>query len=260
MPGVNDMVAAAERSLGLVDTPNYITNWYVGRNGAIFARAPWCDMSITYWAYHSGNYQAVNFDQDFAYTVYHAQRFQRSGRWNVDVAGIRRGDILFFDWDLSNNIGNIDHVGIVTAVVGRDIHTVEANTENSCARRVRRADTVVGYGRPAYVNSPMPAPVPVPINPVHRWFFFPTLKQGDKDKGRASQFPQIAAPVATLQNALNIIYNRESPKMLIPDGDFGLATNHVVYDFQRFAKLIADGVVGPRTWNAIAYFMALKGR
>src|SRR3990172_9340688 len=140
MPGANDMVAMAERSLGLSGRPNYITNWYAARNGAYFARAPWCDMSITYWAYHSGNYQAVNFGQDFAYTVYHAQRFHRDGRWNVDVAGIRRGDILFFDWGFSNGIAYIDHVGIVTAVNGRDIHTVEGNTSDMCARRVRRSE------------------------------------------------------------------------------------------------------------------------
>jgi len=258
MPGANDMVAAAERSLGVSGRPNYITNWYGNRNGAYFRTAPWCDESITYWAYHSGNYQAVNFGQDFAYTVYHAQRFQRAGRWVTDVGGIRRGDVVFFDWSFSNNVGAIDHVGLVTAVNGRDIHTVEGNTDNACLRRVRHAATIVGYGRPAYVNAPMPAPRPPASG--HRLAGYPSLKVGNRDTVRASTFPQANTPVATLQNALNIIYNRENPRMLNPDGQFGAATNHVVVDFQRLAKLTPDGVVGPRTWDAVAYFLALKGR
>jgi murein DD-endopeptidase MepM/ murein hydrolase activator NlpD len=157
------MIAKCESYLGLRGRPNEITRWYAQRNGSWFADAAWCNMFITYCAFHSGNYPAVNHGKDYAYTVYHAQRFVEAGEWHTDTAGIRRGDIVFFDWNGSNNISAIDHIGIVTKVVGADIHTVEGNTSDSCARRVRRADTIVGYGRPKYVNvTPKPEPKPEP--------------------------------------------------------------------------------------------------
>jgi len=144
------MIKKMESQLGVVGRPNTATRWYAGRNGAYFANAAWCNMLITWAAYHSDNYDAVCHGKDWAYTVWHAQEFQKRGQWHVDVAGIRRGDIIFLDWAGTNSIGAIDHIGIVTGVNGRDILTIEGNTADRCARRVRRAEDIVGYGRPAY--------------------------------------------------------------------------------------------------------------
>lgn len=155
---LESMVMYMESLLGTKGRPNKVTNWYANRNGSYFANAAWCNMTITYVAYQSGNYDAVCFGKDYAYTVYHAQRFQQAGQWNVDVAGIKRGDIVFFDWDGSNNVGAIDHIGIVTGVNGRDILTIEGNTDDSVARRVRRAEEIVGYGRPNYPATARPRP------------------------------------------------------------------------------------------------------
>jgi len=152
MPGVEEVISQCEKFLGTVGRPNEATRWYAARNGAYFANAAWCDMFITWAAHQSGNYNVVNFGKDFAYTVWHAQEFQKHGQWNTDTAGIRRGDIVFFDWAGTNSIAHIDHVGIVTDVNGRDVLTIEGNTSDRCARRVRRADTIVGYGRPAYAQ------------------------------------------------------------------------------------------------------------
>lgn len=147
------MITQAKKSLGLTGRPNYITKWYAARNGSFFADAPWCQMAISYWAFHSGNYDAVCFGKDYAYTVWSAQEFQKRGRWGVDTAGITPGAIAFFDWAGTNNIGAIDHVGLVVAVNGRDITVLEGNTSDSCKLRIRHADTIVGYGRPAYVTA-----------------------------------------------------------------------------------------------------------
>ena len=35
------------------------------------------------------------------------------------------------------------------------------------------------------------------------------------------------------------------------DGDYGQATERAVMDFQRDAGLTADGICGPRTWEAL---------
>lgn len=148
------MIAKVESRLGTTGRPNIATRWYAARNGPYFANAAWCNMFLTWAAHESGNYSQVCFGKDFAYTVWHAQEFQNNGQWHTDTAGIRRGDIVFFDWQGSNSIAHIDHVGIVTGVNGRDILTIEGNTDDRVARRVRHADDIAGYGRPAYPAEP----------------------------------------------------------------------------------------------------------
>jgi hypothetical protein len=162
MSGIEAMIAQAEKSLGLRE-PNYIQSWYRGRNGSAYAgNFPWCNASITYWAYYSGNHAEVCFGTDYAYTVAHAERFRVKGRWHFGTSGIARGDIVFFDWAGTDRIAAIDHVGIVTGVRSDGkILTIEGNTNNVCARRVRGAFEIAGYGRPAYkgaTSTPTPAP------------------------------------------------------------------------------------------------------
>src|SRR4051812_17971349 len=127
-PGTVDaMVQAMESCLGAHESngnnTNFITQWY-GMNGE-----PWCDMTVTYAAYHSGNAQSVCFGGKYAYTVAHAQAFKDRGAWHamtngVVNSGIRRGDVIFFDWDGGTSIGAIDHVGVVTGVSGSTVLTI----------------------------------------------------------------------------------------------------------------------------------------
>jgi peptidoglycan hydrolase-like protein with peptidoglycan-binding domain len=49
--------------------------------------------------------------------------------------------------------------------------------------------------------------------------------------------------VTSLQKALNLITGAS----LVEDGDFGNSTHAAVVAFQKFFKLGADGVVGPKT-------------
>ncbi|CAN5666707.1 NlpC/P60 family protein [soil metagenome] len=55
--------------------------------------------------------------------------------------------------------------------------------------------------------------------------------------------------VVTLQQKLNT-YSFINPK-LVPDGAFGSKTRTAVLRFQNESWLVADGVVGPCTWNAV---------
>jgi peptidoglycan hydrolase-like protein with peptidoglycan-binding domain len=155
---LESMVMFFESLLGTKGRPNKITQWYANRQGSYFATAPWCNMAVTYVAYHSGNYDAVCFGKDYAYTVWHAEEFKRKGQWYTDTAGIRRGDIVFFDWGGSNSISAIDHIGVVTGVNGRDVLTIEGNTDDAVRRRVRTAAEIVGYGRPNYPLTARPGP------------------------------------------------------------------------------------------------------
>lgn len=153
MAGREAMIRSMEKCLGMRE-PNKIQQWYRSRNGSAYNyNFPWCNATITWAAVDSGNHGTVCFGTDYAYTVAHAQRFKNAGRWHSDIAGIRRGDIVFFDWGGTNSIGKIDHVGIVTSVKGGTVYTIEGNTANVCARRVRYASTIAGYGRPSYSSS-----------------------------------------------------------------------------------------------------------
>ena len=234
MAGVEDLVRWAERSLGTSGRPNDITGWYADRNGAGFRTAPWCDMSVTFWAHRSGNAAHVTFGRDYAYTVWHAQRFRTAGQWHVDVAGIRRGDIVFFDWSGSNSISTIDHVGIVTGVRGSVVYTIEGNTSDGCWRRARYASSIVGYGRPQYEGPDAPgrsqgrtrrsdaAPSGIPV-----------LRKGSA-----------GVLVRQLQRCLNTVKRSR----LEVDGDFGPLTAGAVRAFQRSVRgLVADGEYGPKT-------------
>ncbi|AZM53345.1 CHAP domain-containing protein [Streptomyces sp. WAC 01529] len=149
------MIAAAEKSIGLRE-PNHIQQWYRERNGSDYnGNFAWCDAAVSYWATQAGERDAVLFGTDYAYTVSHAQRFKNAGQWTamtngIAKSGIRRGDIVFFDWAGSSEIGKIDHVGIVTSVSGGYVYTIEGNTLNVCARRVRGVREIAGFGRPKY--------------------------------------------------------------------------------------------------------------
>lgn len=216
------MIAAARALLGTVESPpgsnhNFITSWY-GFDG------PWCDMSVSYEAAHSDNLAAV-FGK-FAYTVSHAQEFQRHGRWHYGLGGARPGDIVFFDWGGSRLIGAIDHVGVIEAVhANGTITTLEGNTSNQFLRRSRNSSVVVGYGRPAYGSSSTTPPPPMP----------PTdglLRLGSKGAG-----------VVALQRNLNTVMHSN----LVADGDFGTLTDRAVRAFQTRYHLTVDGVYGPET-------------
>lgn len=172
MSGVDAMIAQMERWLGTGE-PNVIQSWYRSRNGSAYnGNFAWCNATITRAAVDSGNYDAVCHGTDYAYTVAHAARFRALGEWHVGAKGIRRGDIVFFDWAGTNDLAKIDHVGIVTSVSGSTVYTVEGNIGNVCARKVRNESTIAGYGRPAYKTSSKP-PVSTPSAPAAKYTTFP---------------------------------------------------------------------------------------
>lgn len=250
MAGVEAMVRAAERSLGTTGRPNRITRWYSARNGAMFASAAWCNQSITFWANESGNAAAVCFGRDYAYTVWHAQRFRTEGEWHVDVKGIRRGDIVFFDWKGSNRIGAIDHIGLVTGVRNGAVYTIEGNTSDGCRRRVRFASMIVGYGRPGYEAGG---------GGKLRTAVRKATSRGTSRGGPAADAAPPGSPILREGSAgvtvrqLQRCLNRVQRSALDVDGEFGPLTAAAVRSFQRrVTGLLVDGEYGPKTARKLA--------
>jgi hypothetical protein len=110
------------------------------------------------------------------------------------------------------------------------------------------------------------SPTPQPIRDSNRFVGFPELHRDMRDVGEGGVFPDLAHPVATLQNAINIATRREGANRLLePDGDFGGKTETAVRDFQAFCRaknpsLEVNGVAGARTWALLDFFLDLAGR
>jgi hypothetical protein len=228
MGSVAGMLAQARKLLGTGEHPpgsnhNKVTEWY-GFDG------PWCNMSISYEASHSDNLPAI-FGK-FAYTVFHAQAFQRNGRWHFGLGGARAGDVVFFDWSGTRQIGNIDHVGLIEAVRSDGtIVTLEGNTSDGFFRRVRNSACVVGYGRPAYGDA---APLPDSDG---------ILRVGSTGKA-----------VKALQQKLNKVMRSG----IAADGSFGALTEAALKKFQGKFGLKMDGEYGPHSASMMK--AALAGR
>ncbi|MER6812400.1 peptidoglycan-binding protein [Spirillospora sp. NPDC000708] len=226
------MLAEARKSLGMSGRPNTITKEYAARHGDEFLKASWCDMAITYWARHSGNADAVLLGGDRAYTVWHAEDFQKAGRWHAGTAArvdaAKPGDIVFFDWGASNSISAIDHVGVVEkALGGGRVQTIEGNTSDACKRRVRGADVIAGYGRPDYNGDDWTEAI---VNKL------PQVSKGDTGEH--------------VESVQGLLLARSHPEVSV-NGRFDDTTEAAVKAVQKWGGVTADGVVGPDTWPVL---------
>ncbi|MEQ4718118.1 CHAP domain-containing protein [Nonomuraea sp. B19D2] len=115
---------------------------------ADYSSAPWCDMYISWAAYKLGYEDWIG---QFAWTVSHAKWFKEQGAWGHKP---KPGAIVFYDWSGTNDIDNIDHVGVVTRVEGDTIFTIEGNIDGGIAKRKERdTSKVVGYGYPERIKD-----------------------------------------------------------------------------------------------------------
>lgn len=142
------------------------------------------------------------------------------------------GDQIFFYYE-----GGINHTGIVTAVSGGLVYTVEGNTSDMVARRVYSTGTpvIAGYGRPDWTAVITEEPKKEDPKIIEG---LPMLRRGDKGEVvRAAQF---------------LLNGRKcSCGMWGADGDFGNGTEAAVFAFQRRNGLEADGIIGPATWAGL---------
>lgn len=235
---VDKLLAFAASTLGMSDQNNTVRTpvhtWYNAKFGNPDTGKyawDWCDGWVTYIAWQTGNQDAVVFGGGYAYTVDHAKKFKAKGQWHTDVAGIQPGDVVFFDWDGSNDIDEIDHVGIVESVAGSKVNTIEGNIENAVRRKVRDASTIVGYGRPSYAGGSTP---PAGGGTVA------TVKLADAQAHKAGA-------TKIIQDALN----REFGGVAV-DGDFGPQTTAAYLRWQQSLGWPGDGKPSPHSLWSLA--------
>jgi hypothetical protein len=144
----NEFIDILKKEVGYAEKSDGYTkfgDWYHKQveKDSTYKTAPWCDMFISWAADKAGVKDSVG---QFAYTVSHAEWFKKKDAWSSKPAP---GSIVFFDWDQTGEVGEIDHVGVVEKVNDGKVHTIEGNIDGgNLKKKVREDADIVGYGHP----------------------------------------------------------------------------------------------------------------
>lgn len=222
------VVDVARRNIGVVEGKNN-SNPYAPIAGHA-NNQPWCASFVVACGRKAGG-GGIKFGNESAYTPSLAQSFKDAGRYDKTPAV---GDVMFMYFPAQ---GRIAHTGLVESVGSNFVITIEGNTDEAGGRtggkvmRKKRALSNLTFGHPVYADAPVAKPKPAPVKPKSD----PVLRQGNRGQ-----------LVLNVQNAL-VKHGVTSAR----DGDFGPATKRSVIAFQKKKGLLADGVVGQATWDAL---------
>lgn len=133
--------------------------WYGDKVGSnIYNSAQFCAMGLSWCADKA---KALDIIPLHAYTPSGVNWFKSKGQWHAGTKGIKRGDIVYFDFP--GLPLRVSHVGIVESVNSDgSVNTIEFNTSGTAGgdqrngrvvARKRRKAYIVGYGRPKYKKT-----------------------------------------------------------------------------------------------------------
>ncbi|MGW4205019.1 peptidoglycan-binding protein [Streptomyces sp. NPDC004726] len=240
MPTRRQIVDYARTLVGIGESPpgsnrNQITEAY-GQD------APWCAMYTWYVWRKFGVDLRQEFSPLWASTVWGANAAKSKGLWRSGIEGAQPGDLAYMKLP-DGAPGYVNHTGIVVAINGGIMATVEGNTANVCAER-RRTEHLVGYiDMSRYIDGTPAVPKPKPSAPP-----FP----GEKAFriGRAH-----AAVVQLDRQLIRLGYVRHHNGNGYQEGPrYTKWTRGNVQDFQRdqgWRGPDADGYPGPETWRRL---------
>lgn len=164
-----------------------------------------------------------------------AQYFKDAGRWYT--SNPQPGDVIFFNYS-----GGINHTGLVIAVNGGVITTVEGNSSDKVSRNTYSVGyySIAGFGRPRYeLAADLPAPIiEHPVQPTAPTEPVVVLYLGSR-----------GSDVKKMQEDLISLGYSCGPDGA--DGVFGRNTLSAVIKFQEEHGLDSDGEAGPLTLTAI---------
>lgn len=130
----------------LVNDYNKITPRPVGY--AVTYDDDWCDVTVTVVFDRAGASHLIGRECG---VQRHIAIFKQKGIW-IGKSKPQAGDIVTFDWD---GAGFADHIGIVEAVNGNTITTIEGNSNGKVSRNHFTWNDwrIMGYARPKYTEG-----------------------------------------------------------------------------------------------------------
>lgn len=278
MSTVAKTLTEARKHLGYYKKPGTVTkfgDWYAKQVGSnVYRTAQWCAIFISYVASSAGASKIIPLH---AYTPSGVNWFKAQKRWHNGLAGVRAGDIVYFNF---GSLGRVSHIGIVESV-NRDgsVNTIEGNTSSTaagdqrnsgtCARKRRKA-YIVGYGRPNYAASAATGGVTKSISTLATEVL--AGKHGNGDTRKKSLGSQYAAVQAEVSKRLTSKTPAKQPAKSAPSkpattrlqtGDKGKSVKALQVrlnrDYPAYSKLDPDGVFGGRTDGVVREFQRRAG-
>ena len=168
--------------------------------------------------------------------LYSANYFKQHGRFHEHNP--QTGDQIFFTY----RTGEVSHTGIVVAVNGNTVTTVEGNSSDAVQKKTYNINDskIYGYGRPDWdgsvsVEVPQEAKRPYKYHMTQYPVTLALLRRGDYG-------PQVVAMQAVLD---------AKGFTCTADGEFGMETETALKAFQKAVGLIDDGEYGGMSMNAL---------
>jgi hypothetical protein len=220
-PTAAQMLTYQASQIGTGESPpgsnkNQYTKWF-GVRGA------WCFMFQCYCFDH---FDAVGMVHGkHAYVPNFKGIFQPRGEFHT--SNPHPGDLVAFDF---NRSGEPEHIGMVEKVLSASyIQTIEGNTSDHVYRRKRARSYVYAYATPRYAK---PNPDAYPGRPL--------VCRKDQPLMHGSDVRWVQKHLGAHHHSVTV------------DGVYGPKTAAAVTAFQKDAHLETDGVVGAKTWKALA--------
>lgn len=245
---INELIKKAQGEIGYKEGTNNNTKY--GKAYGLNYN-PWCMMFVWWCANQVGIGSSII--PKTASCPIACKWFKDRGQI-IKNSEVKKGDIVFFTWDNSNNA---DHVGIVEKVEGNIFTTIEGNKNDAVGRRqVSKTNSVIyAIARPKYKEDSKP-------NKETEKDRINSLKKAlNKDfKTNLSLNGKIEKSDTNVIMAHYLRYYTEgefakwTQTQLIRqgysvgscgiDGGYGRDTEATVYKYQKAKKLTVDGCVG----------------
>lgn len=232
-----------------------IPGFYNGRKNG-FA---WCDVFVDWVMVQAFGREAAQKllcqpDKSLgAGCTYSANYYKAKGQFHKSSP--KPGDQIFF----LDSSGDVGHTGLVYKVDSLYVYTVEGNTSSQAGVIANGGgvfkksyainyNRIYGYGRPDYDNVYYDDTVVIVI-PEAVQETTKTSKGEFHMEMKVLKYGSKGNQVKALQ--ILLMGNACSCGKAGADGDFGIATENAVKEYQRKKNLTADGVAGPATWSKL---------
>ena len=210
----------------------------------------WCDMFVDWtmikaFGLEAGQKLLCQPDRSYGAGCSMSVNYYK-GKGRFFTKNPKPGDQIFF----SGSDGTPCHTGLVYDVDNLYVYTIEGNTSSQAGvisngggvfkkSYAITYNRIYGYGRPDYDSVLYEAQEePEKTNKGEFTMEMRTLKYGSKGND-----------VKALQ--ILLMGNACPCGKAGADGDFGVATENAVKEYQRKKKLQVDGVAGPLTWKSL---------